>query len=83
MIIIIVDNFVIKNYDGFFCFVRICFGWGDICMSVIMELVFGGYEDFCVSKYFDFVMDDILYFDYFDFLYKGIRNGVELVVKDD
>jgi hypothetical protein len=78
------DNFYIKNYDGFFRPARICFGWGDTRMSATMESVLGGYQDPRVSKYFDPATDASLYAtDHPDFPYKGIRNGAELVAKDD
>lgn len=77
------DNFYIKNYDGFFRPARICFGWGDTRMSATMESVLGGYKDPRVSKYFDPATDASLYPDHPDFPYKGIRNGAELVAKDD
>jgi len=77
------DNFFIKNYDGFFRPARICFGWGDTRMSATMESVLGGYKDPRVSKYFDPATDNTLYPDHPDFPYKGIRNGAELVAKDD
>lgn len=77
------DNFMIKNYDGFFRPSRICFGWGDTRMSATMESVLGGYEDPRVSKYFDPATDPAVYVDHPDFPYKGIRNGAELVAKDD
>ena len=77
------DNFMIKNYDGFFRPARICFGWGDTRMSATMESVLGGYKDPRVSKYFDPATDNSLYPDHPDFPYKGVRNGAELVAKDD
>ena len=77
------DNFYIKNYDGFFRPARICFGWGDTRMSATMESVLGGYEDPRVSKYFDPATDNAVYADHPEFPYKGIRNGAELVAKDD
>lgn len=77
------DNFYIKNYDGFFRPARICFGWGDTRMSATMESVLGGYEDPRVTSYFDPATDNTLYSDHPDFPYKGIRNGAELVAKDD
>ncbi|NRB52833.1 MAG: SusD/RagB family nutrient-binding outer membrane lipoprotein [Saprospiraceae bacterium] len=83
MITTTADNFMIKNYDGFFRPARICFGWGDTRMSATMESVLGGYEDPRASKYFDPATDDTLYPDHPDFPYKGIRNGAELVAKDD
>lgn len=77
------DNFLIKNYDGFFRPARICFGWGDTRMSATMESVLGGYKDPRVSKYFDPATDAAVYADHPDFPYKGIRNGALLVAKDD
>ena len=77
------DNFFIKNYDGFFRPARICFGWGDTRMSATMESVLGGYNDPRVSKYFDPATDPAVYSDHPEFPYKGIRNGAELVAKDD
>ena len=83
MITTTADNFMIKNYDGFFRPARICFGWGDTRMSATMESVLGGYQDPRVSKYFDPATDDTLYPDHPDFPYKGVRNGAFLVAKDD
>jgi hypothetical protein len=77
------DNFMIKNYDGFFRPARICFGWGDTRMSATMESVLGGYQDPRVSKYFEPATDPAVYQDHPDFPYKGIRNGALLVAKDD
>lgn len=77
------ENFMIKNYDGFFRPARICFGWGDTRMSATMESVLGGYEDPRAAKYFDPATDPAVYQDHPDFPYKGIRNGALLVAKDD
>ena len=77
------DNWNIALYDGFFRPARICFGWGDTRMSATMESVLIGYEDSRIEKFFDPVTEDGLVGDHPDWPYKGIRNGAELVAKDD
>jgi hypothetical protein len=77
------DNFMIKNYDGFFKPARICFGWGDTRMSATMESVLGGYSDPRVSKYFDPATDPAVYGDHPDFPYKGIHAASVLNAKGD
>ncbi len=77
------DNWMLSLYGGVFKPARICFGWGDTRMSATMESVLVGYEDPRIEKFFDPATDDSLYPDHPDWPYKGIRNGAELVAKDD
>lgn len=77
------DNFLISGYGAQFHPSIVCFNWGDTRMSATMESVLIGYEDARIEKYFDPATDDSLYPDHPDWPYKGIRNGAELVAKDD
>ncbi|MFT5884774.1 MAG: hypothetical protein ACI9IP_001231 [Arcticibacterium sp.] len=77
------DNFNISGYGSKFHPAQICFEWGDTRMSATMESILIGYKDNRIEKYFDPVADMSLVSDHSDWPYKGIRNGAELVAKDD
>lgn len=77
------DNFNISLYGTKFHPAQICFEWGDTRMSATMESILIGYKDNRIEKYFDPVTDMSLVTDHPDWPYKGIRNGAELVAKDD
>jgi hypothetical protein len=77
------ENMNISLYGSFFYPARICFEWNDTRMSGTMESVLVGYEDGRIEKYFEPATDETLYPDHPDWPYKGIRNGAELVAKDD
>lgn len=77
------ENFYISLYGAFFHPAQICFQWNDTRMSATMESVLVGYKDPRIAKYFDPATDNSLYPDHPDYPYKGIRNGAELVAKDD
>jgi len=89
------DNFMVSLYGAVFPPVTISFGWGDTRMSASMESILIGYDDARISKFFDPVtkhdhdgnpdtpeqIPDVS--DHPSYLYKGIRNGAELVAKGD
>jgi hypothetical protein len=77
------DNFNIFLYGNKFHPAQICFEWGDTRMSASMESILIGYEDPRIEKFFEPVDDLSLVSDHPDWPYKGIRNGAELVAKDD
>ncbi|AWW00700.1 SusD/RagB family nutrient-binding outer membrane lipoprotein [Arcticibacterium luteifluviistationis] len=77
------DNFNISGYGAKFHPAQICFEWGDTRMSASMESILIGYKDNRIEKYFDPVSDMSLVSDHPDWPYKGIRNGAEMVAKDD
>ncbi len=77
------DNFNISLYGGRFTPAIICFDWGDTRMSATMESVLIGYKDNRIEKYFNPATDASLYPDHSEWPYKGIRNGAEMVAKDD
>lgn len=77
------DNFFISLYGAKFHPAQICFEWNDTRMSATMESILIGYKDNRIEKYFDPVTDMSLVSDHPDWPYKGIRNGAELVAKDD
>jgi hypothetical protein len=52
-------------------------------MSASMESILIGYKDNRIEPFFDPVTDLSLVTDHPDWPYKGIRNGAELVAKDD
>ncbi|MDT7830095.1 SusD/RagB family nutrient-binding outer membrane lipoprotein [Pricia sp. S334] len=77
------DNFNINLYGNKFHPAQICFEWGDTRMSATMESILIGYKDNRIEPFFDPVEDLSLVADHPDWPYKGIRNGAELVAKDD
>ena len=77
------DNFNISLYGQKFHPAQICFEWGDTRMSATMESILIGYKDNRIAPFFDPVSDMSLVTDHPDWPYKGIRNGAELVAKDD
>ncbi|NJB70356.1 hypothetical protein GGR42_000818 [Saonia flava] len=77
------DNFNVSLYGNKFHAAQICFEWGDTRMSAAMESILIGYKDNRIEKFFDPVSDMSLVADHPDWPYKGIRNGAELVAKDD
>ncbi|MBU2907608.1 SusD/RagB family nutrient-binding outer membrane lipoprotein [Arenibacter algicola] len=77
------DNFNISLYGAKFHPAQICFEWGDTRMSATMESILIGYKDNRIAPFFDPVTDMSLVTDHPDWPYKGIRNGAELVAKDD
>lgn len=77
------DNFYISLYGAKYHPATICFEWGDTRMSASMESILIGYKDNRIEKYFDEVSDASLVTDHPDWPYKGIRNGAEMVAKDD
>ncbi len=77
------DNFDISLYGNKFHPAQICFEWGDTRMSATMESILIGYKDNRIEPFFDPVEDLSLVADHPDWPYKGIRNGAELVAKDD
>ena len=79
------ENFDISGYGNKFHPAQICFEWGDTRMSAAMESILIGYKDNRIEKYFDPVaeVDMSLVADHPDWPYKGIRNGAELIAKDD
>ena len=77
------DNFNISLYGSKFHPAQICFEWGDTRMSATMESILIGYKDNRIAPFFDPVSDMSLVTDHPDWPYKGIRNGAELVAKDD
>ncbi|WP_209403135.1 SusD/RagB family nutrient-binding outer membrane lipoprotein [Pseudozobellia sp. WGM2] len=62
---------------------QICFEWNDTRMSAKMESILVGYKDNRIHSYFEPVADATLVSDHPDWPYKGIRNGGELIAKDD
>ena len=77
------DNFTISLYGSKLYMAVICFEWGDTRMSAGMESFMVGLKDNRISKYFQPATDNSLYSDHPEYPYKGIRNGAELVAKDD
>lgn len=77
------ENMYISLYGRTFNPVTICFSWNDTRMSATMESVLVGYKDGRISKFFDPVADISLVPDHPNWPYKGIRNGAEIVAKDD
>jgi hypothetical protein len=77
------DNMMVSLYGSYFHPAQICFSWNDTRMSATMESVLIGYKDGRISKFFDPVADASLVPDHPEWPYKGIRNGAELVAKDD
>ena len=77
------ENFMISLYGRVFQEATISFAWGDTRMSASMESILGGYSDPRAEKYWAPVTDMSLVADHPEFPYKGIRNGAELVAKDD
>ncbi|MCL6265449.1 SusD/RagB family nutrient-binding outer membrane lipoprotein [Flagellimonas myxillae] len=77
------ENFNISNYGRKYHPAVICFEWNDTRMSASMESILGGYGDPRVSAFFDEATDPAVVADHPDFPYKGIRNGANLVAKDD
>ncbi|HLT51574.1 MAG TPA: SusD/RagB family nutrient-binding outer membrane lipoprotein, partial [Arenibacter sp.] len=77
------DNFFISLYGAKFHPAQICFEWGDTRMSATMESILIGYKDNRIEKFFDPVTDMTLVTDHPDWPYKGIRNGAQIVAKDD
>ncbi|GGW31852.1 SusD/RagB family nutrient-binding outer membrane lipoprotein [Arenibacter certesii] len=77
------DNFNISLYGAKFHPAQIAFEWGDTRMSATMESILIGYKDNRIEKFFSPVEDMSLVSDHPDWPYKGIRNGAEIVAKDD
>ena len=77
------DNFNISGYGRKYHPAVICFEWNDTRMSASMESILGGYNDPRTDAFFDPVTDMSLVSDHPDFPFKGIRNGANLVAKDD
>jgi hypothetical protein len=77
------DNFMISLYGRIYQEYTISYAWGDTRMSASMESILGGYSDPRADKYWAPVEDLSLVADHPQFPYKGIRNGAELVAKDD
>ncbi|MEZ4970506.1 MAG: SusD/RagB family nutrient-binding outer membrane lipoprotein [Flavobacteriaceae bacterium] len=77
------DNFNISLYGTKFHPAQICFEWGDTRMSATMESILIGYKDNRIGAFFEPVSDLSLVADHPDWPYKGIRNGAQLVAKDD
>ena len=77
------DNCLISLYGGKYPPAQICFEWNDTRMDAGMESILVGYKDPRIEKFFDPVADAALVADHPDFPYKGIRNGAQLVAKDD
>ncbi len=77
------QNFRISNYGVKFHPAVIAWEWGDTRMSATMESILIGYKDNRIASYFEPVSDMTLVTDHPDWPYKGIRNGAEIVAKDD
>ncbi|PKA99993.1 SusD/RagB-like outer membrane lipoprotein [Flavobacteriaceae bacterium MAR_2009_75] len=77
------DNFNLSLYGNKFHPAQICFEWNDTRMSATMESILVGYQDNRIHSFFDPVEDMSLVTDHPELPYKGIRNGGELVAKDD
>nr|WP_293301400.1 SusD/RagB family nutrient-binding outer membrane lipoprotein [Allomuricauda sp.] len=77
------DNMNISLYGNKFHPAQICFEWNDTRMSATMESILVGYQDPRIHAFFDPVDDLSLVADHPDWPYKGIRNGGELIAKDD
>ena len=77
------QNFNISLYGKKFHPAQIDYEWGDTRMSATMESILIGYKDPRIEKYFDPVSDMSLVADHPDWPYKGIRNGAQIVAKDD
>jgi hypothetical protein len=77
------QNFRISNYGVKFHPAVIAWEWGDTRMSATMESILIGYKDNRIASYFEPVSDMSLVTDHPDWPYKGIRNGAEIVAKDD
>src|SRR5690606_23025212 len=77
------QNFNISLYGKKYHPAQIDFEWGDTRMSATMESILIGYKDPRIEKYFDPVKDMSLVADHPDWPYKGIRNGAQIVAKDD
>ena len=77
------QNFNISLYGNKFHPAQICFEWNDTRMSAAMESILIGYKDNRIEKFFDPVSDASLVTDHPEWPYKGIRNGAEIVAKDD
>src|SRR5690606_18902764 len=77
------QNFRISNYGAKFHPAVIAWEWGDTRMSATMESILIGYKDNRIASYFEPVSDMTLVTDHPDWPYKGIRNGAEIVAKDD
>ncbi len=77
------DNFNISLYGSKLYLAVICFEWEDTRMSAGMESFLVGLKDPRIAKYFQPATDNSVYSDHPAFPYKGIRNGAQLVAKDD
>jgi len=77
------DNFNVSLYGGKLYLAIICFEWGDTRMSAGMESFLVGLKDPRIDYYFQPATDEAVYADHPEYPYKGIRNGAELVAKDD
>lgn len=77
------DNFNLSLYGNKFHPAQICFEWNDTRMSATMESILIGYKDSRIHSFFEPVDDESLVTDHPDWPYKGIRNGGELIAKDD
>ncbi|MHA7111221.1 SusD/RagB family nutrient-binding outer membrane lipoprotein [Sunxiuqinia elliptica] len=77
------DNFTISLYGSKLYLAIICFEWNDTRMSAAMESFLVGLKDSRIDKFFQPATDNSLYPDHPEYPFKGIRNGAELVAKDD